>query len=158
MMALIDARAPLAAEAVRRIDAIFAAERTINGLPTDQRLAIRQAQIAPLVAELEGWTREQRARMSRHAEVGKAMNYMLTRWDAFGRQGTPAAALTKAVNDAADHATIVHAPGPVWTIGRYGSIAAHCTSLSQKSADTVRPLPFGRVHHRISLTSIGYTA
>jgi transposase len=79
------ARAPLAAEAVRRIDAIFAAERAINGLPLEQRLAIRQAQIAPLVADLETWMREQRARMSRHAEVGKAMDYMLTRWDAFSR-------------------------------------------------------------------------
>jgi hypothetical protein len=29
--------------------------------------------------------REQRARMSRHAEVAKAMDYMLTRWDAFSR-------------------------------------------------------------------------
>ena len=33
------ARALLAAEAVRRIDAIFEAERTINGLPAEQRLA-----------------------------------------------------------------------------------------------------------------------
>ena len=79
------ARAPLAAEAVRRIDAIFAAERAINGLPAEQRLAVRQRQIAPLVAELETWMREQRARMSRHAEVGKAMDYMLTCWDAFSR-------------------------------------------------------------------------
>lgn len=79
------ARAPLAAEAVRRIDAIFAAERAINGVPAEQRLAIRQAQIAPLVAEFETWMREQRARMSRHAEVAKAMDYMLTRWDAFSR-------------------------------------------------------------------------
>ena len=79
------ARAPLAAEAVRRIDAIFAAERAINGLAAEQRLAIRQAQIAPLVADLETWMREQRARLSRHAEVGKAMDYMLTRWDAFSR-------------------------------------------------------------------------
>jgi transposase len=79
------ARAPLAAEAVRQIDAIFAAERAVNGLPADQRLAVRQRQIAPLAAELEGWMRGQRARMSRHAEVGKAMDYMLTRWGAFGR-------------------------------------------------------------------------
>jgi transposase len=79
------ARAPLAAEAVRRIDAIFAAERAINGLPAERRLAVRQQQVAPLVAELEGWMREQRARMSRHAEVGKAMDYMLNRWEAFGR-------------------------------------------------------------------------
>jgi transposase len=78
-------RAPLAAEAVQRIDAIFDAERPINGLPAEQRLAIRQAQIAPLVAELGTWMREQRGRMSRHAEVGKAMDYMLTRWDAFTR-------------------------------------------------------------------------
>lgn len=46
---------------------------------------MRQAQIAPLVADLETWMREQRARMSRHAEVAKAMDYMLTRWDAFRR-------------------------------------------------------------------------
>lgn len=29
--------------------------------------------------------REQRARMSRHAEVGESMDYMQTRWDAFSR-------------------------------------------------------------------------
>ena len=79
------ARAPLAVEAVRRIDAIFAAERALNGLPAEQRLAGRQAHIAPLVTTLEAWMREQRARMSRHAEVGKAMDYMLKRWDAFTR-------------------------------------------------------------------------
>jgi transposase len=79
------ARAPLAAEAMRRIDAIFAAERAINRLSAEQRLAVRQRQIAPLVAELETWMREQRARLSRHAEVAKAMDYMLTRWEAFSR-------------------------------------------------------------------------
>ena len=47
------ARAPLAAEAVRRIDAIFDAERTINGLPADQRLDVRKERIAPLVEALE---------------------------------------------------------------------------------------------------------
>lgn len=29
--------------------------------------------------------------------------------------------------------------GPVWTIGRCGSIAAHCTSFSQNRRDTVHP-------------------
>jgi transposase len=79
------ARAPLAAEAVRRIDAIFEAERALGGLPAEQRLAVRQQQVALLVTELETWMRSQRARMSRHAEVGKAMDYMLKRWDAFSR-------------------------------------------------------------------------
>lgn len=79
------AKAPLAAEAVRRIDAIFDVERTINGLPAEQRLLVRQDQVAPLVTELEGWMRGARARMSRHADVGKAMDYMLRRWDTFSR-------------------------------------------------------------------------
>ncbi|WP_442970731.1 IS66 family transposase [Roseomonas sp. USHLN139] len=79
------ARSPLAAEAVRRIDAIFDAERAINGLPVEQRMAVRQERIAPLVAELERWMREQRARMSRHADLAKAIDYMLVRWEAFTR-------------------------------------------------------------------------
>ena len=79
------ARAPLAAEAVRRIDAIFDAERAINGLPAEQRLAVRREHIAPLAAELEVWMREQRGRLSRHADLAKAMDYMLKRWDAFTR-------------------------------------------------------------------------
>ena len=79
------AGAPLALEAVRRIDAIFAIEREINGLAAAERRAVRQARVAPLVAELEGWMRVERARLSRHAEAAKAMDYMLKRWNAFTR-------------------------------------------------------------------------
>ena len=64
--------APLALEAVRRIDAIFAIEREINGLPAEQRLAVRTTRIAPLVSEFESWMRNGRARLSRHADVAKA--------------------------------------------------------------------------------------
>jgi transposase len=78
-------RAPLAVEAVRRIDAIFDAERAINGLPADQRLAVRQQHIAPLVTELETWIRENRGKLSRHSPVAKAMDYMLVRWETFTR-------------------------------------------------------------------------
>ena len=76
---------PLALEAVRRIDAIFAIERNLNGLPHAQRLAQRTAHVAPLVEALEGWMRTERARLSRHNPVAKAMDYMLTRWSAFAR-------------------------------------------------------------------------
>lgn len=79
------ARAPLAAEAVRQIDLIFAAERAINGLPAEQRLAMRQQEITPLVAALECWMRETRASLSRHNDLAKAMDYMLKRWAAFTR-------------------------------------------------------------------------
>jgi transposase len=79
------AKAPLAIEAVRRIDAIFDVEREINGLAAEQRLAIRQVRVAPLVTSLEQWMRGERTRLSRHADVAKAMDYMLKRWDAFAR-------------------------------------------------------------------------
>jgi transposase len=74
---------PLAVEAVRRIDLIFDAERAINGMTADQRRAVRRRHVAPLVADLEGWMRAERARLSRHNPVAKAMDYMLTRWPAF---------------------------------------------------------------------------
>jgi hypothetical protein len=78
-------RAPLAVEAVRRIDAIFAIERDINGLAAEQRRAIRQVRIVPLVTALETWMRAERGKLSRHADVARAMDYMLKRWEAFTR-------------------------------------------------------------------------
>jgi transposase len=74
---------PLAHEAVRRIDLIFDAEREINGLAADKRLALRQAHVASLVADLENWMRAERAKLSRHNDIAKAMDYMLKRWPAF---------------------------------------------------------------------------
>lgn len=76
---------PLALEAVQRIDALFEIERAISGRPTEQRLAVRQEQSAPLVAALEAWMREERRKLSRHADVAGAMDYMLKRWLAFTR-------------------------------------------------------------------------
>ena len=76
---------PLALEAVRRIDALFDLERALNGKPAAERLAARQEHGVTLVAALEGWMRTERARLSRHAPVAKAMDYMLTRWDGFTR-------------------------------------------------------------------------
>jgi transposase len=76
---------PLALEAVRRIDAVFDLERAINGADAATRLAVRQADAAPLVADLERWMHAERGRLSRHAPVAKAMNYMLSRWLSFVR-------------------------------------------------------------------------
>ena len=76
---------PMALEAVKRIDALFAIERDASGLPAAERLAIRLERSMPLLADFEGWMRTERARLSRHADVAKAMDHMLTRWDAFAR-------------------------------------------------------------------------
>jgi hypothetical protein len=78
-------RAPLAVEAVRRIDALFAIERDLTGRPAAERLAQRQQHSAILLAELEAWMRDTRPKLSRHADVARAMDYMLTRWQSFAR-------------------------------------------------------------------------
>jgi transposase len=78
-------KAPLAIEAVRRIDAIFTIEREINGLAPTDRHAARQNRLAPLVGDLAEWMRAERGRLSRHAETAKAIDYMLKRWAAFTR-------------------------------------------------------------------------
>lgn len=76
---------PIALEAVRQIDAIFAQERLINGRSAEERLAWRRAHVAPLVGVFEAWMLDERPRLSRHADVAKAMDYMLKRWPAFTR-------------------------------------------------------------------------
>jgi len=73
---------PLALEAVRRIDALFDIERSINGQSAERRRAARQELSAPLVADLEQWLREQRPKLSRGNDLAKAMDYMVKRWPA----------------------------------------------------------------------------
>ena len=78
-------KAPIAAEAVARIDPLFAIERDINGLTPEQRVAVRDERSRPLIIELERWLREQRARVSKNGDTGKAIDYSLKRWDALTR-------------------------------------------------------------------------
>ena len=80
-----EAISPLALEAVLRIDRLFAIEREINGRQHEDRLAVRRELSLPLVDDLGAWMREHRAKLSRHADLAKAMDYMLKRWDAFIR-------------------------------------------------------------------------
>lgn len=77
--------APLAVEAVRQIDGIFAHERAIKGRAAELRLACRREHTASLVGAFEGWLKNERPKLSRHAEVARAMDYMLKRWPAFTR-------------------------------------------------------------------------
>ena len=76
---------PLALEAVKRIDVLFDIEREVNGRSAEERLAARQEQSVVVLADLEDWMRTERARLSRHAPVAKAMDYMLKRWEGFAR-------------------------------------------------------------------------
>jgi len=78
-------KAPIAIEAVRRIDELFTIEREIKGLPAEARVAVRQERSRPLVAELETWLRAERAKLSSKNPVAKAINYSLKRWTAVTR-------------------------------------------------------------------------
>jgi hypothetical protein len=70
---------------VQRFDAIFALERSINGCSSEARVATRRKDIAPLVNDLIEWMKRERAKLSRHNEVAKAMTYMLKRVEVFTR-------------------------------------------------------------------------
>jgi transposase len=76
---------PLALEAVQRIDALFAIERSINGQSAERRRQVRHELSAPLIADLERWLREARPKLSRGNDLAKAMDYVLKRWPAFTR-------------------------------------------------------------------------
>ena len=76
---------PLALEAVKLIDLLFDIKRGINGETVERRLAVRREQSAPLLADLKDWIRTERAGLSRHSPVAKAMDYMLKRWEGFAR-------------------------------------------------------------------------
>jgi transposase len=74
---------PIAIEGVRRIDALFAIERSIKGRSPEERLAVRRAESRPLVDDLMTCMREQAARLSRGHDLVKAIQSMLNRWPAF---------------------------------------------------------------------------
>ena len=76
---------PIAFEAVRRMDELFAIERSLTGKTADERLTARRELSAPLVASLEAWMREKRAMLSKHADPAKPIDYMFRRWEGFTR-------------------------------------------------------------------------
>src|SRR5919202_6121908 len=78
-------KAPIAIEAVRRLDALFAIERAINGMTAEGRRAVRAERSRPLVSALEAWLRGHRSKLSAKAETAKAIDYLLKRWPAFTR-------------------------------------------------------------------------
>lgn len=73
---------PLALEALQRIAALYAIEATIRGQSPEARLAVRQAQSAPLFSDLRTWLETTLSRISGKSELAVAIRYMLSRWNA----------------------------------------------------------------------------
>jgi hypothetical protein len=76
---------PVAAEALKRIGALYAIEAEIRGRAPDERSTIRQARAGPLLEALREWLRQILARVSKKSELAKAVSYILSRWTALTR-------------------------------------------------------------------------
>ena len=78
-------KSPIAEQALRRIQELYAIEADIKGKPAEQRWRERQARSKPLLDAFREWAEGQRRRLSAKAPLGKAFQYALSRWDALTR-------------------------------------------------------------------------
>ena len=71
----------IAAEGLRRIAEIYKIEAKIRGKTPDERLAVRQDQSGPLVADFRQWLTHQRIRISTKSRLGEKLAYIHRHWD-----------------------------------------------------------------------------
>lgn len=76
-----DGPAPIASEALERIAALYAIEKTIRGRSASERRAVRQEKSKPLVLALKAWLEQQLARVSGKATIAEDIRYALNHWD-----------------------------------------------------------------------------
>jgi hypothetical protein len=77
--------APIANEALGRIAALYAIEKTIHGYGADARCAVRQERSRPLVLAFKNWLEQQLARVSAKATIAEHIRYALHHWDGLTR-------------------------------------------------------------------------
>lgn len=75
----------IAAQALRRIAALYALEKDIRGQPPDIRRGQRQARAGPLLDEMYAWLSSLVGRVSAKSDLARAIGYSLTRWQALTR-------------------------------------------------------------------------
>ena len=78
-------KSSIAWQAIEHIGELFDIERTINGKPPGERLAVRQAEALPLLERFGPWLDERLTRISGKSELAKAIRYVRTRWQTFIR-------------------------------------------------------------------------
>ena len=65
--------------------ALYEIEDDIRGKTADERRAVRQGRTKALVDKLEGWLKEQLARISRGSTLAEAIRYGLNHWSGLTR-------------------------------------------------------------------------
>jgi transposase len=76
---------PLAAEALKRIGALYGIEDRIRGKLPQERLAVRNAQAMPLLDSLHAWLQETLRSLSQKSALAEAIRYALKLWAALVR-------------------------------------------------------------------------
>jgi transposase len=77
--------APIASEALERIAALYAIEKTIRGKSAGERRTVRQEKSRPLVLGLKPWLEQQLARVSAKATIAEDIRYALNHWEGLAR-------------------------------------------------------------------------
>jgi len=72
--------APIAAEALARIGALYAIERDIRGMSAPARRAARQARAKPILDAMKPWLEAKLAAVSGKSKIAEAIRYALSRW------------------------------------------------------------------------------
>ena len=76
---------PVAAEALKRIGALYAIEKDIQGMPSEVRQAERASRASPLLASLHDWLHETLRSLSQKSALAEAIRYALKLWTALVR-------------------------------------------------------------------------
>jgi len=67
--------------ALRKFARLYAIEKQIKALSTEQRYVIRQEKSKPLMLELKQWCEANVTKTAKEAAIGKAIRYTLNQWD-----------------------------------------------------------------------------
>ena len=78
-------KAPLASEALTRIQALYVIESEIKGRLPDERRRARQTRAGPLLADMKTWLDATLLRVPRRGDLAVAIRYALVRWTALTR-------------------------------------------------------------------------
>jgi transposase len=73
--------APIAREALERIAALYAIEKTIRSMSADERRRVRQDKSKPIVVSFRTWLEQQLARVSGKSGLAEELRYGLNHWD-----------------------------------------------------------------------------
>jgi transposase len=75
--------APIAAEALERIAALYRIEADIRGTSADDRRIVRQQKAGPLLAAMKAWLKKTLVQVSAGSTLAQVIRYGLNRWDGF---------------------------------------------------------------------------